>query len=157
MIEIKGEWADDSILVADVNTLSRRKVFGAQGHVTDLTWTPDSQQIIYCSAGQAYRLEPDSVNAEPLAFGAELSACHPHLPLCVCFSSWLKNSAKGRLFLTDLSRGTIFDEYPAEGVVDLRWSADGSKAYAVTRDGMAYIYEPSLIFESNIRGGALQR
>jgi WD40 repeat protein len=145
VIEFRGEWADDSIVVADVATLSRRKVFGAQGHVTDLTWTPDSEQIIYCSAGQAYRLEPGSVNAEPLTFGAELCVCHPHLPLCVCFSSWLKNSAKGRLFLTDLNRATIFDEYPAEGVVDLRWSADGSKAYAVTRDGMAYIYEPPLI------------
>lgn len=144
VIEIKGEWADDSIMVADVTKLSRRSVFGAQGHVTDLTWTPDSEQIIYCAAGQAYRLEPQSVN-EALPFGAELCACHPHLPLCVCFSSWLKNSAKGRLFLVDLNRVAVFDEYPAEGVADLRWSADGSKAYAVTRDGMAYIYEPPLI------------
>jgi WD40 repeat protein len=145
VIEIKGEWADDSIMVADVTKLSRRKIFGAQGHVTDLTWTPDSEQIIYCAAGQAYRLEPQSVYSEPLPFGAELCVCHPHLPLCVCFSSWLKNSAKGRLFLVDLSRSMIFDEYPAEGVADLRWSADASKAYAVTRDGMAYIYEPPLI------------
>jgi hypothetical protein len=145
VIEIKGEWADDSILVTDVATLKRRSVFGAPGHVTDLTWTPDSEQIIYCSAGQAYRLEPGAVNYDPLPFGAELCACHPHLPLCVCFSSWLKNSAKGRLFLADLSRATVFDEYPAEGVVELRWSCDGSKAYAVTRDGMAYIYEPPLI------------
>jgi len=45
----------------------------------------------------------------------------------------------------DLSRSTVFDEYPAEGVADLRWSGDGAKAYAVTRDGMAYIYEPPLI------------
>jgi WD40 repeat protein len=145
VIEIKGEWADDSIMVADVTKLSRRKVFGARGHVTDLTWTPGSEQIVYCAAGQAYRLEPQSVNSEALPFGAELCVCHPHLPLCVCFSSWLKNSAKGRLFLVDLSRSSVFDEYPAEGVADLRWSADGAKAYAVTRDGMAYIYEPPLI------------
>jgi len=145
VIEIKGEWADDSIMVADVTKLSRRKVFDARGHVTDLTWTPDSEQIIYCAAGQAYRLEPQSVNSEPLPFGAELCVCHPHLPLCVCFSSWLKNSAKGRLFLIDLNRSNAFDEYPAEGVADLRWSADGSRAYAVTRDGMAYVYEPPLI------------
>jgi hypothetical protein len=39
----------------------------------------------------------------------------------------------------------MFDEYAAEGIVDLRWSADSSKAYAMTRDGMAYIYEPPLI------------
>jgi hypothetical protein len=63
----------------------------------------------------------------------------------VCFSSWLKNSAKGRLFLADLSKPNVFDEYPAEGVVDLRWSLDGSKAYAVTQDGLAYVYDPPLI------------
>jgi hypothetical protein len=27
----------------------------------------------------------------------------------------------------------------------LRWSADGTKAYAVTQDGLAYIYEPPLL------------
>ncbi len=145
VIEFKGEWADDSIMVADVTKPSRRALFVAAGHVTDLTWTPDSEQLVYCAAGQAYRLQPENVNSEPLPFGAELCTCHPHLPLCVCYSSWLKNSAKGRLFLVDLSRSTVFDEYPAEGVADLRWSADGSKAYAVTREGMAYIYEPPLI------------
>jgi WD40 repeat protein len=145
VVEIQGEWADDSIVVFDAPSLQNQRAFGAQGHITDLTWTPDSGQIVYCAAGQAYRLEVSSMVFEPLPFGAELCVCHPHLPLCVCFSSWLKNSAKGRLFLTDLSRQTVFDEYPAEGVVDLRWSLDGSKAYAVTRDGMAYIYEPPLI------------
>jgi hypothetical protein len=85
--------------------------------------------------------------AEPqvLPFGAELCACHPQLPLCLCFSSWLKNSAKGRLFLVDLNRLVVFDEYAAEGVVNLRWSLDGSKAYAVTADGLAYIYDPPLL------------
>lgn len=145
VVEIQGDWADDSIVLFDAPSLQNQRAFGAQGHITDLTWTPDSQQIVYCAAGQAYRLEVSSLFFEPLPFGAELCVCHPHLPLCVCFSSWLKNSAKGRLFLTDLSRQTIFDEYPAEGVADLRWSLDGSKAYAVTRDGMAYIYEPPLI------------
>ena len=42
-------------------------------------------------------------------------------------------------------RLTVFDEYAAEGVVDLRWSLDGSKAYAVTAAGLAYIYEPPLL------------
>ena len=145
VVEIKGEWADDSIVLLDLPMLRKQNAFDAQGHITDLTWTPDSRQIIYCAAGQAYRLDTESFFFEPLPFGAELCACHPHLPLCVCFSSWLKNSAKGRLFLADLSRQTVFDEYAAEGVVDLRWSLDGSKAYAITRDGMAYIYEPPLI------------
>ena len=145
VVEIQGDWADDSIVLFDAPRLQNQIAFGAQGHITDLTWTPDSRDIVYCAAGQAYRLEVESMFFEPLPFGAELCVCHPHLPLCVCFSSWLKNSAKGRLFLTDLSRQTVFDEYPAEGVVDLRWSLDGSKAYAVTRDGMAYIYEPPLI------------
>jgi WD40 repeat protein len=145
VVEIQGDWADDSIALFDVPGLQNQLAFGAQGHITDLTWTPDSRQIVYCAAGQAYRLEVESMFFEPLPFGAELCVCHPHLPLCVCFSSWLKNSAKGRLFLADLRRQTVFDEYAAEGVVDLRWSLDGSKAYAVTRDGMAYIYEPPLI------------
>lgn len=145
VVEIKGDWADDSIVLLDLPSLRNVNTFEAQGHITDLTWTPDSQAIIYCAAGQAYRLEATTEHFEPLPFGAELCACHPHLPLCVCFSSWLKNSAKGRLFLADLSRQTVFDEYAAEGVVDLRWSLDGAKAYAVTRDGLAYVYEPPLI------------
>ena len=142
---IQGEWADDSILIAESAVLRNQSLFQAQGHITDLAWTPDSRQIIYCAAGQAYRLALPSMEFEPLPFGAELCACHPHLPICVCFSSWLKNSAKGRMFLVDLNRMTVFDEYAAEGVVDLRWSLDGSKAFAVTQSGMAYIYEPPLI------------
>ncbi len=145
VLEIQGEWADDSIILLDVPDMKRQVVYEAQGHITDLTWLPGSQQMVYCAAGQSYQLDVDSLNFETLPFGAELCACHPHFPLCVCFSSWLKNSAKGRVFLADLNRRIVFDEYPAEGVVDLRWSLDGSKAYAVTRDGMAYIYDPPLI------------
>ncbi|MGB0034935.1 MAG: hypothetical protein WBP79_05620 [Candidatus Acidiferrales bacterium] len=145
VLEFRGDWADDSIVVFDVPSLAKQTEIQAQGHITDLTWTPDSRHIVYCAAGQAYRLATSTSEIEPLPFGAEFCACHPHLPLCVCFSSWLKNSAKGRLFLVDLNRQTVFDEYAAEGVVDLRWSLDGSKAYAVTQDGMAYIYEPPLI------------
>lgn len=143
--EIQGEWADDLIAIFDVPTLRKRDVLQAQGHITDLAWAHDSKQIIYCAAGQAYRLPLNRIDFETLPFGAELCACHPHLPLCVCFSAWLKNSAKGRLFLVDLSQLTIVDEYPAEGVVDLRWNLDGSKAYAITQDGLAYIYDPPLI------------
>jgi len=185
-VEMEGEWADDSIVLLDVPTLRRLSMVPAQGRVTDIAWHPDSRQLIYCSAGQAYRLaagavaqdaerlrssggrsfssdmkpaspsgvltpeasaliSPATWGAEPLPFGAELCAVHPHLPLCLCFSSWLKNSAKGRLFLVDLNRMVVFDEYAAEGVVNLRWSLDGSKAYAVTSDGLAYIYEPPLL------------
>ena len=145
VIEIEGEWADDSIVLLDVPALRRQRSIQAQGHVTDLAWTFDGRQLVYCAAGQAYRLAEGSIEAEALPFGAELCACHPHLPICLCFSSWLRNSAKGRLFLVDLKNLTVFDEYAAEGVVDLRWSLDGSKAYAVTTDGLAYIYEPPLL------------
>jgi WD40 repeat protein len=145
IVRIEGEWADDSLALFEVPTLRRQHAFQAQGRVTDVAWAFDGKQIIFCSAGQAYRLVADTMQPEPLPLGAELCACHPHLPLCLCFSSWLKNSAKGRLFLIDLERLTVFDECPAEGVVDLRWSLDGSKAYAVTADGLAYIYEPSLV------------
>jgi WD40 repeat protein len=145
--EIEGEWADDSIVLLELPGIRRRKIIPAQGHITDLAWTSDSRQLLFCAAGQAYRLSKQSAGAAPeaLPFGAELCACHPHLPLCLCFSSWLKNSAKGRLFLVDLNRLTVFDEYAAEGVVNLRWSLDGSKAWAVTADGLAYIYEPPLL------------
>jgi WD40 repeat protein len=145
VVEIHGDWADDSIVLADVPTLRKQNVFQAQGHITDLAWTPDSKQIVYCAAGQAYQLDVESMCFESLPFGAELCVCHPHLPLCLCYSSWLRNSAKGRLFLVDLNSKTIFDEYAADGVADLRWSQDGAKAYAMTSDGMAYIYEPPLI------------
>lgn len=145
--EIEGEWADDSIVLSELPAMRRRKVIPAQGHITDLAWTSDSRQLLFCAAGQAYRLSKQTAGAAPeaLPFGAELCTCHPHLPLGLCFSSWLKNSAKGRLFLVDLNRLTVFDEYAAEGVVNLRWSRDGSKAYAVTADGLAYIYEPPLL------------
>jgi len=145
VVEIEGEWADDSIVVLEVPTLRRQRAFQAQGRITGLAWSFDSTQLVYCSAGQAYRLTSDRPEAESLPFGAELVACHPHLPICLCFSSWLRNSAKGRLFVADLNRLLVFDEYAAEGVVDLRWSLDGSKAYAVTADGLAYIYEPPLL------------
>ena len=141
VVEIEGEWADDSIVLLDLPTLRRRATFQAQGHITGLGWTFDGQNLIHCSAGQAYRTGSISPAIESLPFGAELVACHPHLPLCLCFSAWLRSSAKGRLFLADLNRLSVFDEYAAEGVVDLRWSRDGSKAYAVTADGLAYIYE----------------
>ena len=146
LVEIQGEWADDLIVLLDVPKLGRRQLIPAQGHITDISWSPDSRELVYCSAGQAYRL-PAARPGEPeaLPFGAELCACHPQLPLCLCFSSWLKNSAKGRLFLVDLNRLQVFDEYAAEGVVDIRWSLDGSKAYAVTADGLAYIYDPPLL------------
>jgi len=44
-----------------------------------------------------------------------------------------------------MNRMEVFDEYAAEGVVTLRWSGDGEKAYATTQNGMAYIYEPTLL------------
>lgn len=143
-VEIEGEWADDSILFVQMPAFQEQKIFPAQGHITDITWTPDNKYLIYCAAGQAYRVNPVTLESEQLPFGAELCLCHPHKPLCVCFSSWLKNSAKGRLFIVDLDAPDPFDEHPAENVVDLRWSLDGSKAYAVTRDGLAYSYEPPM-------------
>jgi WD40 repeat protein len=145
VVEIRGDWADDSIVLVEAGTLGKKNVFHGQGHITDIAWTADSREIIYCAAGQAYRLDVETLASEPLPFGAEFCACHPHLPLCLCFSSWLKNSAKGRLLVVDLNTQKILDEHAAENIADLRWSSDGSKAYAVTNDGMAYIYESPLI------------
>ena len=141
-VDIKGEWADDSILFVALPSFQRQSVFRAQGHITDLTWSPDSKYLLYCASGQVYRVNALSLESASLPFGAELCACHPHRPLCVCFSSWLKNAATGRLFLVDLDAMDVFDEHPAENVADLRWSYDGSRAYAVTLDGLAYSYDP---------------
>ena len=143
--EIRGDWADDSIVFTDAATLQKKNVFHGQGHITDIAWTTDSRAMIYCAAGQAYRMELETLVADCLPFGAEFCACHPHLPLCLCFSSWLKNSAKGRLFVVDLNTLEIVDEHAAENVASLRWNGDGTKAYAVTTDGMGYIYESPLI------------
>jgi WD40 repeat protein len=145
VIEMEGDWADDSIALLGLPTLRKQRAFPAHGRITDLAWTCDSRQLIYCSGGQAYRVTAETSEAESLPFGAELCSCHPRLPLALCFSSWLKNSARGRLFIVDLNRLVVFDEHAAEGVVDLRWSLDGSKAYAVTAEGLAYIYEPPLL------------
>jgi WD40 repeat protein len=143
-VEISGEWADDWILLANLPSFEQRSLIPAQGHITDLTWMPDSRHLLYCGSGQAFRvdIESDSPESESLPFGAELIACHPQRPLCVCFSSLLKNSAKGRLFLVDLDTMETLDEHSAENVADLRWSADAGKAYAVTPDGLAFTYEP---------------
>ena len=141
VLEYKGDWADDSILVTDAPSMRGRAVFQAHGHITDLSWTPDNRQVIYCTGGQAYRLTANSMASEELSFAAELCECHPFVPICVCYSSWLKNSAEGRLCVFDLHRLEILDECAAEGIVALRWSQDGSKAYALTQDGFAYIYE----------------
>lgn len=143
--EFQGEWADDSIAIVDVPGMREQLTHPAHGHVTDLTWTPDGRQIIYCAAGQAYRLDVETMEAEALPFGAEWCACHSELPVCVCYSGWLKNSAKGRLFQVDLRTLRTTDEHAAEGVADLQWNVEGTKAYAVTRDGLAYVYEPAFL------------
>ena len=143
-VEMEGEWADDSILFVRMPGFQEQKLFSAQGHITDITWTPDSKHLVYCAGGQAFRVNAATLESQPLPFGAELCLCNPFKPVCVCFSSWLKNSAKGRLFIVDLDAPDAFDEHPAENVVDLRWSLDGSKAYAVTGDGLAYSYEPPM-------------
>ena len=143
--EIGGEWADDLIAFLDATTLRAKSVFEAQGRVTDLAWSNDGNRLVYCSAGQAYGIDPVSAESTALPFGGEQCAWHPHLPICLFFSSWLRSSAKGRLFLVDMNKISVFDEYPAEGILDLRWSLDGSKAYAITNEGLAYIYEPELL------------
>ncbi|MGA8034796.1 MAG: hypothetical protein WA823_14675 [Candidatus Acidiferrales bacterium] len=142
VIEIQGDWADDSILFAEIPSLARVKSFQAQGHVSDLTWLSAGETLVFCASAQAYQLDVDSLEAVSLPFGAELCAAHPKLPLLVCFTSWRKESAKGRLFVIDLRNGTRYDECEADGVAEVRWSEDGSKAYAIAKDGMGYLYEP---------------
>jgi hypothetical protein len=145
VVEIQGEWADDAILLAEVPSLNRLKSFQAQGHVTDLTWLAGGTAIVFCAAAQAYKLELTTLDAEPLSLDAEMCVAHPTLPLLACYTSWRKDSAKGHLFIADLRTNTRYDECEAEGVAEICWSEDGAKAYAVSKDGMAYIYEPEFL------------
>jgi WD40 repeat protein len=139
--EIDGDWADDYLLLARMPSLRLADIHPGQGHITDVTWSSGSEHVVYCASGQAFRLSLASRETSPLPFAAELCRCHPTLPIAGCFASWLKNSAKGRLFVANLADGTVLDECPAEGVVDIRWSGDGTKLYAVSQDGLAYAYE----------------
>lgn len=143
VVEIEGEWADDSIQLLEIPSLSKQRLMHAQGHITDISWAFDGQ-LIYCSGGRAFRIVDDA-EPEALPFGAELCACHPRLPLCVCFSSWLKNSAREQLFIANLANYKVFDELPAQGIVDLCWSQDGLKAYAVAGNGLAFVCESAAI------------
>jgi hypothetical protein len=65
--------------------------------------------------------------------------------LLACYTSWQQDSAKGHLFIADLRTNTRYDECEADDVAEIRWSEDGAKAYAVSKDGMAYIYEPDVL------------
>ena len=84
----------------------------------------------------------DSLESVSLPFAAELCAAHPNLPLLVCLLRGVRNPPGVGFSSFDLRNGTRFDECEAEGVAEVRWSEDGSKAYAIAKDGMGYIYEP---------------
>jgi hypothetical protein len=145
VVEIQGEWADDAILLAHVPSLKRVNSFQAQGHVSDLTWLASGRAIVFCAAAQAYVLNLATFESEQLSFDAEICAAHPTLPLLACYTSWQKDAAKGHLFIADLRTNTRYDQCEAEGVAEITWSEDGSRAYAVSKDGMAYIYEPEIL------------
>ena len=148
VLKFEEEWADDCIVIAALPSLEFSAVIHASGTITDLAWSPDNRQIVFCAAGQTYLQTLDAINSEePLAlpFGAEICRSHPALRIVAGFSSWLKHSARGRLFVADLSDGTVLDECSADGIVDVRWSTDGMKLYAMNRDGLAYIYDYPLI------------
>lgn len=143
-LDFSGGWADDAVAFLTVPALEVRNIFAAQGRVTHLDWICDGQQVIVCASGQAHLLDCKEAQSTELPFEANLCACHPNLPI-VCFSAQPKSSPRGRIFLAKMRGWKIFDEIPADGVADLTWSGDGSKAYAVTTQGTAYIYEPPVI------------
>ncbi|HKF51493.1 MAG TPA: WD40 repeat domain-containing protein [Candidatus Acidoferrales bacterium] len=144
VLEFDGDWSDDSILFVRVPTLEIVKKFETTGHVTQLSWSGDGRRLVFCSSGQAYSLDSDSEAITSLPFAAEMCQCHPTLPLCGFYNSWLKNSAAGRIFVADLQRSVVIDECRAEGIGDIRWSSDGRTFYAVARDGTAYLFDCQL-------------
>jgi WD40 repeat protein len=141
VVEFDGEWADDSLLIVQTQSLERWRLSRAQGHITDVRWIPEGSGLIFCSGGQAYAQHLVDEDPATLPFAAEICRCHPTLGLVAGYCSLLKNSAKGRLFIANLPDGSILDECTAEGVVDICWSDDGTKLYAVTQDGLAYVHE----------------
>lgn len=148
VVKFEEEWADDCIVIAAVPSLEFIAMIHGSGTITNLAWTPDNRRIVFCAAGQTYLQTLNVIDSEePLAlsFGAEICRSHPALRIVAGFSSWLKHSARGRLFIADLSDGTVLDECSADGIVDLRWSTDGMKLYAMSHDGLAYIYDYPLI------------
>ncbi|HKV28089.1 MAG TPA: hypothetical protein VJN90_07435 [Candidatus Acidoferrales bacterium] len=145
VLEFDGEWSDDSIVLVRPPTLETTGRVDTTGHVTDLSWLRDARHLIFCASGQVYSLDSMSEKTASLPFAAELCHCHPTLPICAFYNSWLKSSAKGRIFIADLQRNTIVDECWAEGIASLRWSHDGHTLYAVAQDGMAYLYERPLV------------
>jgi hypothetical protein len=124
-----------------VPSLERENLIAVQGNITDLTWSPDQKSIVYCAAGQVFSANVSLGESRQLPFGAEICCIHPSRYACMCYSSWLKNSSKGRVFLADMSDGRVIDACDAEGVIDVCWSLEGDRAYAITRDGLAYIFE----------------
>jgi WD40 repeat protein len=144
VLEFDGDWSDDAIAIIRVPTLETIARFDTTGHTTDLSWSSDGRLVLFCTSGQAYSLDVSGESVASLPFAAELCVCHPTLPLCAFYNSWLKNSARGRIFVADLQRNTILEECWAEGIAGLRWSHDGQMLYAVAQDGTAYLFERPL-------------
>lgn len=144
VLEFDGEWSDDSIVLVRPPTLETIGRLDTTGHVTDLCWLSDARHLVFCASGQVYSLDATNGTISSLPFAAELCHCHPSLPICAFYNSWLKSSAKGRIFVADLQRNKIVDECWAEGIASLRWSDDGHALYAVAQDGAAYLYEHPL-------------
>lgn len=140
-LEFDEEWSDDALLLARVPTLEITARHETTGQVTQLSWTSDGRALIFCASGQAYSLDIESGEISSLPFAAEMCQCHPARPLCAFYNSWLKNSEAGRIFIADLQRNTVIDECRAEGIADIRWSADGRTLYSAARDGLAYLFD----------------
>lgn len=140
-LEHDGDWSDDSLLLVRVPTLEIAERFETNGQVTQLSWHNNRRTLIFCASGQAYSLDTANGEMNSLPFAAELCQCHPSLPLCAFYNSWLKNSAAGRIFIADLQRNTVIDECHAEGIADIKWSSDGRTLYCVALDGVAYLFD----------------
>jgi len=140
-LEHDGDWSDDSLLLLRVPTLEVVERFETNGQVTQLSWRNDRRTLIFCASGQAYSLDTANGQMNSLPFAAELCECHPSLPLCAFYNSWLKNSAAGRIFIADLQRNEVIDECHAEGIADVKWSNDGRTLYCVALDGVAYLFD----------------
>lgn len=141
VLEYDGDWSDDVLILARIPTLEIVEKFETTGHVSQLSWSSDGQRLVFCASGQVYSLDPNRGAIDSLPFAAEMCQCHPSLPLCGFYNSWLKNAAAGRIFIADMQTNAVLEECHAEEIADIRWSSDGRMFYAAASSGAAYLFD----------------
>jgi WD40 repeat protein len=149
---------DDRVIIYGVPGLQEEASIEAYGQAIDLSWAANSQYIVCCCLDRrTYQINPLSAESSRLPFEADMCRCHPLENVCAFalgrgnhymrnydsyFAELHEKGTRHRIYIADLDNQSVIDEQTGSGaVVDMRWSSDGKKLYAVTEDGLAYVYE----------------